>query len=420
MRAVDLTIMPGDTVLTSYTVNPISGDADSINNKIIQIDTVRAAYDPNYKEVSPFGNILAGDDLTYTVHFENMGNDTAHNVHVLDTLSDMLDVKTIRVLSATEVMNYSFEKVGAYNIAQFDFPNIKLLDSSHHGYSTAMFTFKIQSKPTIADGSVIPNRVGIYFDDNPVVMTEYSYKKVGLGPLAGPDTVCKSANITLVQTESPYYGTWNKRHDKIAVTSGITTGLNSGDDTVDYTCTNKYMTRSVYKKVTVMPLPDLVGITGKDTLCEGDTALLTGSLSGGYWQSAGSNLWVDSLGNIAALQPGAGNIAYSIPYYCGLAVANKTVFVVADTICHPTPVLRLPPGLYLNPNPNKGIFDLLFTSDKDEQVAIALYNVLGERIVTYQTATNKTEQFNLSIAKGVYILYAESPRNKFVRKVVVE
>ncbi len=410
----------GDTVLSSCSVMPFLGDLDTLNNRIVRIDTIRSSYDPNYKEVSPFGNILPGDELTYTIHFENTGNDTAHNIYVLDTLPPQLDIETFRVVSASAVMMVGIQKAGDYQIAKFDFPNIMLPDSSHHGFADGMFTFKIQSKPTVIDGTVINNRAGIYFDDNPVVMTEYSYKKVGIGPLAGPDTVCKGANVTLVQTEGPFNGTWSKRQDKVAVTGGITTGLRNGNDTVDYTCSNKYLTRSVNKKATAMPSPELVTITGVDTLCVGDTTLFTGSLPGGYWQSAGSNLWVDSFGKIVALQPGAGNIAYTIPNYCGLEIANKTVVVVSETICHPTPVLRLPPGLYLNPNPNKGVFELLFTSDKDEQVVIAIYNVVGERIASYQTTTNKKEQFTLNLAKGVYILYAESPRNKFVRKVVVE
>lgn len=410
----------GDTVLSSYTVAPFTGDLDTLNNKMVRIDTIRSAYDPNYKEVRPFGNVLPGDELTYTIHFENTGNDTAHNIYVLDTLSPLLDVETFSVLSASAVMMVDIQKVGVYQIVKFDFPNIMLPDSSHHGFADGMFTFKIQTKPTVADGTVINNRAGIYFDDNPVVMTEYCSKKVGLGPLAGPDTMCVGATATIVQTEGPFNGIWSKRHDWVAVTGGVATGITAGDDTVDYTCTNKYLTRAVAKKVTVMQLPETPVVTGADTLCEGDSALLASSLDGGYWKSTSSNVWVDSIGNVVGTQLGIGSIIYTKEYYCGISTATKTVFVIADSVCHPTPVLRLPHGLYLNPNPNKGSFEVLFTSDKDEVVAITLYSAIGERIMSFKTTTNKTERLEMNIPKGIYLINAASPRNKFVKKMVVE
>jgi uncharacterized repeat protein (TIGR01451 family) len=165
------TYLPGDTVYSSCTADPTIGDADPTSNAIIILDTVKAAYDPNYIDVSPSCYILPGSTLKYAIGFENTGNDTAHNITVLDTLSGYLNMSTFRMLAASHAMNISFKPYGISTIVQFDFPNINLLDSSHHDQCNGMLMYSVNAKDNIAFGTVIPNRAGIYFDVNPVVMT---------------------------------------------------------------------------------------------------------------------------------------------------------------------------------------------------------------------------------------------------------
>ena len=42
-----------------------------------QCPSYRYSYDPNEKLVSPEGPVELGAELTYTIHFENYGNDTS-------------------------------------------------------------------------------------------------------------------------------------------------------------------------------------------------------------------------------------------------------------------------------------------------------------------------------------------------------
>lgn len=165
-------LTPGDTIHTSYYLTPTAGDVNIANNTVISVDTVRSSFDPNDKSVSPSGNIMPGTKLTYTVEFENDGNDTAHNIYILDTLSNNVDVKSFELISATAAVNTSIIKSMGYNILRFDFPNINLLDSSYHGKCTGMVIYSIKAKTTLPEGTYITNRAGIYFDDNEVVMTK--------------------------------------------------------------------------------------------------------------------------------------------------------------------------------------------------------------------------------------------------------
>ncbi len=184
----------GDTVNTSFALTPLTGDCDPSNNNFASVDTIRSSYDPNYKSVSPEGNITAGTTLRYMIGFENTGNDTAHNIHINDTLSDNLDISTIAIAqSSAQPTMFLFTYLG-HNIVKFDFPNINLLDSSHHGQCDAMVAFTIKTKTGLAYGTTIDNRAGIYFDINDVVMTNTVENKIGT-----PTSVAVMSNTAAVE-----------------------------------------------------------------------------------------------------------------------------------------------------------------------------------------------------------------------------
>ncbi len=181
---------PGDTVHSSFTVSPETGDADTTNNHNDRLDTIRGSYDPNFIQSTPSGYIAAGTLLHYSVGFENDGNDTAQNIYVLDTLSGYLDAATFRPVFASNEMYLEMQHVGGLTIVKFDFPGIKLLDSTHHGYCDGAFQYDIRVKDGVPDGTVVPARVGIYFDDNEVVMTNEEHNIIGfpsgVQPLTAP------------------------------------------------------------------------------------------------------------------------------------------------------------------------------------------------------------------------------------------
>ncbi|MFI5195839.1 MAG: T9SS type A sorting domain-containing protein [Chitinophagales bacterium] len=161
----------GDTVHNFFSVTPTIGDVNPGNNTNTRVDTVKASYDPNYLEVTPSGCFPVDTLLQYTINFENTGNDTAFNIHVMDTLSDNLDMSSLKILAESAEMNVALYKDSIYNIVKFDFPNINLLDSSYHNQCNGTVIFTVNTLPGLADGSTIFSQAGIYFDDNDVVMT---------------------------------------------------------------------------------------------------------------------------------------------------------------------------------------------------------------------------------------------------------
>ncbi len=185
----------GDTVNSDYTINPVSGDANPADNLVNLSDTVRGAYDPNFIAVNPrCGD--PGQEMEYTIVFENTGNDTAHNIHVMDTLSAHLDPATIKIVAASSYMNMAKLNNGGITTLKFDMPNIMLPDSSHHNLNHGMIVYKIRTKTGTASGTVIPNTVGIYFDYNPVVMTEPTNYTIGC-PELGVAGLTKNSTPTI-------------------------------------------------------------------------------------------------------------------------------------------------------------------------------------------------------------------------------
>ncbi len=220
----------GDTVHSSFVVDPATGDADTSNNDDGSVDTVRAGYDPNEMSVKPAGCIASGvspTQLQYTIHFENTGNDTAHNIYVMDTLSNNVDISTMRlVLSSHEMYISKLKDAAGHNILKFDFPKINLRDSSHHGECDGAVIFNINTKPGLANSTNIVNRAGIYFDVNPVVMTNTVTNTIGCPVINSVTAVTENNRIDIYP--NPAYSELNIKIPEGAYQSySITNSLGS-------------------------------------------------------------------------------------------------------------------------------------------------------------------------------------------------
>ncbi len=215
---------PGDTVKSEYYINPISGDGNPVDNIVISVDTVKSSYDPNFVDVSPAGCIVAGTELQYTIGFENTGNDTAHNIYVMDTLSNFIDPSSFRMVSASaDVFVHKSQHLGQ-TVLKFDFPNIMLPDSSHKDLCHGLFIYKVKTKVAIPYWSLISNRAGIYFDENPVVMTNTATNTVGCPPVKNINTYVNQNNVTLYPnptTDELTIKTANSSYTSLTISNSI-------------------------------------------------------------------------------------------------------------------------------------------------------------------------------------------------------
>ena len=181
-------------------------------NPFIDIDCIvsTGSYDPNDKQGLPLG---VGDEhfieqnqaLEYRLRFQNVGTDTAFNVVILDTLTNLLDIPTIRPGASSHP--YEFELYGA-GIIKFTFPNILLPDSTTNELGSQGFVkFKIQQERDLPLGSVIENSAGIYFDFNDPVLTNTTLHTIAdLFPIqVGVNDLLETEN-SLVVAPNPFSG----------------------------------------------------------------------------------------------------------------------------------------------------------------------------------------------------------------------
>lgn len=171
---IQLMLMPdssgvlGNYMNSTLSIGPLSDTLPS-NNTLFLHQLITLAWDPNDKIAMPSGRIQAGDDITYTIRFQNTGNATAYNVTIKDTLDQKHDLMSFEILGTSHPLNFNMSGNG---IATFTFFNIQLPDSgSNYEGSNGFVTYRLKSQSNLQPMSIINNQAGIIFDWNPPVMT---------------------------------------------------------------------------------------------------------------------------------------------------------------------------------------------------------------------------------------------------------
>lgn len=141
------------------------------------------SFDPNDKLVLPIGvtennYTPTNTPLNYTIRFQNTGTDYAYSVVVMDTLSEHLDISTLKIGPASHAYQWNVSGKGK-PVLTFTFDNIMLPDSNtnepqSHGY----IKFSIKPKSDIAEKTRIENFADIFFDFNEPVRTNTTINSI--------------------------------------------------------------------------------------------------------------------------------------------------------------------------------------------------------------------------------------------------
>ena len=171
---------------------------DQMLYRDIDCKPIIGSFDPNDKLVSPAG---VGEEhftkpeavFEYTIRFQNVGNDTAFNIYILDTISQHLDMSTF--VSGVSSHDYEVQIIEG-NIIRWDFPNILLVDSvKNEPDSHGFVKFNIEQKPNNPDGTVIENTAGIYFDFNAPIITPPVFNTIKRPPFY--DDFCEDFTVNM-------------------------------------------------------------------------------------------------------------------------------------------------------------------------------------------------------------------------------
>lgn len=182
----------GDEVCVQSEIYTAS-DIHLLNNYKTNCFKVTNSYDPNEKLVYPEA-INKGDEwLTYTVHFQNTGNDTAYDIVIRDTLNDYINPSSFEYLASSH-QTYA-QAIG--KIIVFTFANINLVDSlTDEPHSKGWVQFRVKTKSLLPLPCSIKNTAAIYFDFNPPIYTNSVFTYY-CNPVAYSfsDTICAGATF---------------------------------------------------------------------------------------------------------------------------------------------------------------------------------------------------------------------------------
>jgi uncharacterized repeat protein (TIGR01451 family) len=163
----------GTSLQGAASILPSSGDATALNNTDIDWRVVQGAYDPNEKLVNidlmTPSQLNNGQEVEYTIFFQNTGTDTAFNIKVLDTLSQSLNISTLKILSSSHPYDLS---ITSNRVLNFHFPHILLPDSNINEVESHGFVkYRILAQGQLQDFDTIHNKADIYFDYNVPIVT---------------------------------------------------------------------------------------------------------------------------------------------------------------------------------------------------------------------------------------------------------
>ncbi len=163
----------GDKVRHYAALDNISGE-DSTGNQDSIIQRMVYSYDPNSKHSEPEGKITSDlKKIRYTIDFQNLGNDEAIKVTIVDTLDMKMPVYDFQMRGATHA--YSISLVPGTSVVVWTFDNIHLAPKSkNEAASKGQIVFEAKVWGSLRVGDSIRNKAYIYFDYNQPVITNYA------------------------------------------------------------------------------------------------------------------------------------------------------------------------------------------------------------------------------------------------------
>jgi len=164
-----------DTLVHDLSIGDAGIDSTPADNRQSVRQVIVGSYDPNDKrEITLPGKMNARqlnnrEYLVYQIRFQNVGNDTAFNIVIRDTIDEKLDINTFEMIKAdhTYTMQITQGKYIEWRFVNMLLPDSNVNEPLSHGY----LIYRIKPKPSLQIGDVVKNKASIYFDYNPPVNT---------------------------------------------------------------------------------------------------------------------------------------------------------------------------------------------------------------------------------------------------------
>lgn len=164
-------VQPGDSLCFSYRVGPDTYNPS--NNEFQLCQYAVDSFAPKMKQVSPNdqtnqGMIDPNATLIYTVHFQNTGLSTMHNMRIIDTLDANLDASSFELLATSHKISQS--RMG--QVVEFFLDNDSILSSFNiYHLSQGSIVYSVKTNSGLNPGTEIRNTAYISFNQQPFEST---------------------------------------------------------------------------------------------------------------------------------------------------------------------------------------------------------------------------------------------------------
>ncbi len=394
----------------------VTGNADYYtpdNTSVWNLEVI-GSFDPNdkyvnHQRVNTDSTDVESLELLYTIRFQNTGTAEAINVVVNDSISDLLELNTIRLIDTSHPCSMSFME---NNVVSWNFENILLPDSTSdeegsHGY----IQFGIQPK-TIDDLPLtIANQAAIYFDFNDPIITNAATTVFYICPdqvaIMAAETLCAgSLDIALASSGWLNYS-WSVDGQTIDYDQYLNNvELDAGIYTVQVIAQSFECESTAETNIEVLPAPELpVIIQNGNTLAVNGDGLFTWYLNGQMLPVTSPEIEISESG-IYAVEVNNGLCASEL-------VEGEFLYISVSELVHSNLVICYP-------NP---AFDKLFVSLDGFQatpLTVQLFDLSGKLLQSQRLTQGMFVMDMSKYDSGLYFCVVRNGDNEMVsvQKVV--
>ncbi len=196
----------------------------------------------------------------------------------------------------------------------------------------------------------------------------------------------------------------------------------SGLDTFKIAVSDCRTTALISIYVTVAPLPDAGIISGRDSMCAGDTATFHPGSSGGSWLSTNTTIAsVSATGIVTAVATGTVNIKYIVSNICGADTAVFPVRVRTHASCT-AEIGNIGPvgGLLVYPNPSHGAFTISLPANSGSEASVIITDMFGVQVSEFIVMPATINPVMLNVPPGLYFVSVVTNGERQNKKIVVE
>lgn len=239
------------------------------------------------------------------------------------------------------------------------------------------------------------------------------------GTITGPDSLCTGSTISVADPAPG--GTWGCGGIVSSILAGVVTGLSPGNDTITYAVTNMCGTSRATKAITVNPLPAPAIISGADSICVGNNAILSASDSGGIWSIRNTNASISAGGLLTGLNAGQDTVLYLVQNaWCSASSAYSITIIPLDlcgSLKVPEPAATGTIDWKTWPNPTSGEIECT----ANIAGTLRILNMQGIQLAVYPLAAGKNKLLLPALlADGTYLLeFTGAAHAKSIQKLLL-